>query len=351
MSMTELSLAVMVGVDTHADMHVAAVVDMAGRIRGTESFPTNARGYAKLLAWARGFGDVEQVGVEGTGSYGAGLARFLRESGCDVVEVDRPDRKDRRRRGKSDPIDAEAAARAVLAGTASGVPKTRDGDVEMIRVLRVARSSALKARTQAANQLQGLIHGAPDGLREQLRTLTTSRLVRTCAAFRVGTMLDPVDAYKHTLRSLARRYNQLAAEVAELDARINPLVEVAAPQLLARPGIGYDTAAQLLVTAGDNPQRIATDAAFARLCGAAPLPASSGRVTRHRLNRGGDRRANNALWRIAIVRMSHHQPTRDYVARRTAEGLSKREIIRCLKRYIAREIHHLLTEQPHPCAI
>jgi transposase len=345
-SMTAPAPPVTVGVDTHLDLHVAAVVDQTGRLLGTQGFAASTRGYVALVTWAERFGAVERVGVEGTGTYGAGLARFVRAYGLQVVEVNRPDRSTRRRRGKSDPIDAQAAARATLAGIAATIPKTREGQVEMIRVLRVARRGAMKARVAAAAQLYGVLYSAPEELRQPLLGLKTKALVGACAGLRPGPMTSPMAATKTTLQTLARRWRQLQAELDRLDRQLQDLVGTVAPTLVALPGVGVDTAGQLLVTAGDNPQRLRSEAAFAHLCGTAPIPASSGRTHRHRLNRGGDRRANNALWRIALVRMRCHPPTRAYVQRRTKQGLSKLDIMRCLKRYIARELYHHLTSPP-----
>jgi transposase len=329
---------------------VAAVVDQTGRLLGTQGFPASTRGYVALVTWAASFGPVARVGVEGTGTFGAGLARFARAYGLQVVEVARPDRSTRRQQGKSDPIDAEAAARATLAGVATVIPKTREGQVEMIRVLRVARRGAMKARVAAAEQLYGVVCSAPEELRQPLLGLTTKALVRACAALRPGPLTSTTAATKATLRTLARRWQQLQAELDQVDLQLQELVTSAAPALLVLPGVGVETAGQLLVTAGDNPQRLRSEAAFAHLCGAAPIPASSGRTDRHRLNRGGDRRANNALWRIALVRMRCHPPTRAYVERRTKQGLSKLDIMRCLKRYIAREIYQHLTSPPPTAA-
>jgi transposase len=340
---------VTVGVDTHLDQHVAAVVDQAGRLCGTQAFAASTRGYVALVTWAERLGSVERIGVEGTGTYGAGLARFARAYGLQVVEVNRPDRSLRRRQGKSDPIAAQAAARATLAGVAATTPKTREGQVEMIRVLRVARRGAMKARVAAAEQLYGVLYSAPEELRAPLLGLKTKALVGVCAAMRPGSLTSPTAATKAALRILARRWQQLQAELTQLDAQLQELVSAVAPTLVTLPGVGVDTAGQLLVTAGDNPQRLRGEAAFAHLCGAAPIPASSGRTDRHRLNRGGDRHANNALWRIALVRMRCHPPTRAYVQRRTNQGLSKLDIMRCLKRYIAREVYRHLTS-PQPAA-
>jgi transposase len=344
--MTASTAPVTVGVDTHLDLHVAAVLDHTGRLLGTQGFPASTRGYVALVTWAERFGPVERIGVEGTGTYGAGLTRFVRAYGLEAVEVNRPDRSLRRRRGKSDPIDAQAAARATQAGVAATAPKTREGQVEMIRVLRVARRGALKARVAAAEQLYGVLYSAPEELRQPLLGLKTKALVQACAAMRPGPLTTPTAATKAALRTLAHRWQKLQAELTQLDHQLQDLVAAAAPTLVALPGVGVDTAGQLLVTAGDNPQRLRSEAAFAHLCGTAPIPASSGRTHRHRLNRGGDRQANHALWRIALVRMHCHPPTRAYVERRTKQGLSKLDIMRCLKRYIAREIYHHLTDPP-----
>jgi transposase len=261
-----------------------------------------------------------------------------------VIEVDRPDRKTRRRQGKSDPIDAIAAARAVLAGTASGAPKTRTGPVEAIRALRVARRGAVKARTAAINQLHGLLASAPEQLRADLAALSATELVTRSAAFRIDVdrLLEPVMATKAALRAIARRVQALQEEITLADARLRPATATVAPRTAAIFGAGPDVAGQLLVTAGDNPARLRSEAALAHLAGISPLPASSGRTDRHRLNRGGDRAANAAIHRIVLCRMRHDDRTRAYVTRRTAQGLSKKEIMRCLKRYVVREVHTAL---------
>jgi transposase len=339
-------VAVILGVDTHLDFHVAVAVDHLGRRLGEASVPTTAKGYERLLSWAEAFGPLRCAGVEGTSSYGTGLARHLRINGIEVLEVERPKhrrRSSRRNLEKSDPSDAEAAARAVLAGEASGVPKSADGRVEMIRTLRAARRSAIKARTQAANQLQGLRVTAPEDLLKRLRNLSTKELISVAARFRLGD--DPRDvpsATKFALRSVARRYEALSSEIAELDAHLDRLVAQAAPELVSLAGIGTDNAATLLIVAGDNPQRLGSEASFASLCGVSPIEASSGKVVRHRLNRGGNREANRALYMICLARMRRDRRTQEYVARRTQEGKSKREIIRCLKRYLAREVYRVL---------
>ena len=335
---------VTVGVDTHKHTHVAAARDQLGSRLGTTQVAANRAGYAQLLAWAHSLGEPVAWGVEGTGSYGAGLARFLAAHGQRVLEVNRPDRAARRRHGKNDPIDADAAARAVQAGEATGTPKTQDGTVEMVRALRVARQSAIKARTQAINALKGLLVTAPAELREQLEGLSTARLIRAAGALDAGPLATPTAAAMLALCGLARRCQHLDAEISLLTGTLDRLTATGAPRLRALLGVGPDSAAALLIAAGDNPGRLHSEAAFAALCGTSPVEASSGKTRRHRLNRGGDRQANAALHRIVIVRLRWHQPTRDYAARRTTQGKTRKETIRCLKRYLAREIfaalHH-----------
>lgn len=346
------------GVDTHADTHTAAVIDPLGRHLGHECFETTVAGFKALLAWAGTFGTIAVAGVEGTGAYGAGLTRFLTAQGVEVVEVDRPDRKTRRNQGKSDPIDAYAAARSAASGRSSGTPKTRTGDVESIRVLRVARTGAVRARAKALTQLKALIVTAPDALRAQLDGLNRTRLVTTCARLRPRRepspstpprLVDPTAATKRSLASIARRIQTLNAEITDLDRDLEALITPLAPTLLALQGVGLDNAGQLLVTAGDNPNRIRSEAAFAHLCGTAPIPATTGKTTnRHRLNRGGDRAANAALYRIVLCRLRWDPPTRAYVDRRTKEGLSHKDIIRCLKRYTARQTFNAIQTDLNP---
>jgi transposase len=343
---------VTVGVDTHLDVHVAHAADQLGRRMDTLQVPTTPAGYQDLLAWARRLGQVDVWGVEGTGCYGAALARFLAANGQVVVEVNRPDRAARRRRGKSDPVDAQAAAKAVQAREVTVVPKAGDGRVEMIRSLRVARQTAMRARTQTINALKALLVTAPAELREQLRGLSTPRLVRAAAALEAGPISSPRAAAMLALRILAGRYQTLSAEIGSLTTELDRLTAGAAPKLVALFGVGSDSAGVLLVAAGDNPDRLHSEAAFSMLCGASPIQASSGKTTRHRLNRGGDRQANAALYRIVVVRLRWHQPTRAYMARRLTEGKSRKEIIRCLKRYVAREVFAALhqTDQDAPTA-
>jgi transposase len=327
------------GVDTHADVHVAAALDPVGGLLGVQEFPATPAGYAQLLDWLGGFGTVGLVGIEGTGSYGAGLARHMTAAGIRVVEVDRSDRQDRRRQGKSDPLDAISAARAALSGRARGAPKGRDGCVEAIRALMVAKRTARSGRTQTINQARALVLTGPDDLRVRFAQHTTAKLVTGLAVLRPRPGEVVGYATRVALRELGRRAEFLDDQLARLDELIVPLVAARAPGLLRLHGIGPDTAALLLISAGDHPGRLRSEAAWAHLCGVAPIPASSGKTKRHRLNPGGDRQANHALWRIVITRMSSHPPTRAYVARRSKEGLSKVEIIRCLKRYVARQVY------------
>ena len=333
------------GVDTHKDSHTAAALDESGRLLGVATFGACPSGYRRLLQWLTELGSVDRVGIEGTGSYGSGLTRFLLDAQVDVVEVQRPKRQLRRRRGKSDPVDAEAAARAALSREETGVPKAKNSNVEVLRMLRLQRASAIKARTQAANQLHAVVLTSPEPVRSVLRDLSLSQIICRARRFRrVGTG-DLEKATRGVLKGLARRWHQLDREVAELDRVVEELVRSTAPQLLALQGVGIDVASTLLVTAGDNPKRLANECSFAAMCGVSPVDASSGKQRRHRLNRGGNRDANRALWIIAMVRMRLDSKTRTYVDRRTAEGLSKREIIRCLKRYISREVFQVLRQQ------
>jgi transposase len=342
-TMTDKARRVTGGVDTHKDSHLAAALDELGRVLGTEEFATTSDGYRQLLRWLRAFGELVAVGVEGTGSWGAGLARFLTAEGVRVIEVTRPNRQHRRRHGKSDPADAIGAARAVLAGEASGTPKSQTGAVEAIRLLRVARRSAVKARTQAANQLHAVIDTAPTELRQRLGSVNTKQLVAVTARFHRCHPATPAEAAKLTLRVLARRWQTLDDEIAMLDAHLDELTAQAAPTLRAINGVGPQNAAALLAAAGDNPDRLRSSASFAALCGTSPIDASSGRQRRHRLNRGGDRHANCALYYIVMSRLRWHQPTKAYMARRIAQGRTNKEVVRCLKRYVAIEIHRAIS--------
>ena len=328
---------VIVGVDTHKHVHVAVAIDSWGTRLRDQAFVADSGGYQALITWAETHGRIEAFGIEGTGSYGASLARAVRRAGHRVVEVNRGDRRTRRAAGKSDTIDAEVAARSVLAGQSTAIPKTADGAVEMMRQLKITRDTAVKARTTAMNTLKQIVVHAPPELREALHD---HGLLTRCAGLRPGPLDTPTASAKHTLRALARRWIALSEEMALHDQHLARLTTETAPTLREGFGVGAHTAAELLIIFGDNPDRIRSEAAFAKLCGACPIPASSGMTTgRHRLNRGGHRHAHAALYRAVIVRMRFHQPTRTYVARRTADGRTKREIIRCLKRFLAREIY------------
>lgn len=335
------------GVDTHKGVHVAAVLDPVGRVLGTRSFTTSPAGYAWMSDWMRSFGRLGRVGVEGTGSYGAGLARHLVAVGIEVVEVNRPNRQMRRARGKNDTIDAEAAALSALNGQARVVPKSGDGLVESIRVLRIAFCSARSSRVQVGLQIRDLVLTAPDELRAAFEPLTTIERAERSARFRPGPVTDPLEATRTAMRSLARRYQSLTVDLDDLRGQLDALTLQANPALRAAKGIGVDVASILLIAAGDNPERLRSEAAFAAMCGASPIEASSGRTTRHRLNPGGNRQANHALWRIAMTRLASDPATKAYAARRRADATSTKEIIRCLKRYIAREVFGLLTQTRH----
>jgi len=334
------------GVDTHADTHVAAAVDDNGGLLGVESFPADRAGYENLLGWLVGFGEVTRVGMEGTGSWGVGLSRFLADQEVVVVEVDRPNRQTRRKVGKSDPTDAVSAARAALSGEASVTPKTRNGPIEQMRVLMVARRPARQQRIQTLNQLRHLVFTAPEPVRTRFKDRYKTGLVTEAANMRPNRGSDPV-AYTTNLmiRNLARRIQAFNAEMREIDRLLTDLLEQSAPKLFELYGVGTDTAASLLVAAGDNPDRLHSEGSWAHLCGVTPLPANSGKVTtRYRLNRGGDRQANAALYRIVLTRMSSDPQTGRYVTRRRDEGLNTAEIMRCLKRYVARQTYKHL---PH----
>jgi transposase len=343
MTIVEADSPITGGVDTHLDVHVVAALDAIGGVLGVESFAVSPAGYRQLHGWLSSFGSIERVGVEGTGAYGAGLARYLQRHGVAVIEVDRANRQARRAQGKSDPVDAIEAARAAQSGRARGVAKTRDGNVEAIRALLVARRSARDMRVKTLCQIRHLLFTGPDELRGRLQDLSTRMLPREAATLRPRAGADVVGyATKVSIQLLARRVLSLQEERARLDGLIEELVKQTAPGLLALYGVGVDGAATLLVAAGDNPERLRSEAAWAHLCGVSPIEASSGKVTRHRLNRGGNRQANAALWHIVMVRMVSDPRTRAYVVRRTKEGKSKLEIMRMLKRYVAREVYRHL---------
>jgi len=328
------------GVDPHADTIHAAVITVVGRVLGDAEFPTTADGYRDAITFLTSSGEVERIGVEGAAGYGAGITRALAAAGLAVVEVERPTRSARRRAGKSDPLDAYHAARSVLAHRTSPV---KDPAIDGLRALHLARNSAVKARTAASNQMKAILIMAPEPVRARFRDLSTDELVPAVLRCR-GHYADPTTANTLVaLKILAERHRDLRAQITTLTDRIDPLVTAANPALRAAFGVGPQVAAQLLVTAGLNPNRLTSEPSFAALCGVAPVPASSGKTRRYRLSRGGDRHANSAVHRIALVRMAHHQPTIDYVHRQTARGRSTKEILRMLKRAICREIYRHLT--------
>ena len=333
------------GFDCHTDTHTVVALDPLGQLLDTATFDTTSVGYRQALGWLKSHGTVITVGVESTGSYGAALTRYLTSEGVTVIEINQPHPHTRFRRGKSDSIDAEAAARKVLSGQATGPAKNTSGIVESIRQITVARDGAVKARSAALCQLGDLIVTAPAQLREQLKgPKTLEGKTSVCARLRPGhtNPTDPARAAKIALRSIARRIRTLTDEINELTTEIDELVTIAAPETLSQFGVGTCHAATLLVAAGENIDRFGSEASFAHLCATAPIPASSGRTSRHRLNYAGNRQANRALHMIVVVRLRYCPDTKAYMERRLAEGRTKKEIIRCLKRYVARQLFRTL---------
>jgi transposase len=337
------------GIDTHADTHHVAVIDGNGRRLGDVQVRADAAGYRAAVRFLSRWPGLVAVGIECTGSYGAGVARQVRRASFEIVEVNRPNRFDRRVKGKTDTGDAYAAAEAVLSGRATAAPKGGDGLVEALRVLRTTRSSALVARTATINQIKAMLISGPEELRARYRGMSNTKLTAALAASRPpATPVTAKEATAYGLRTLARRWLLLTEQVRDLTAQLGRLLRDHAPTLMNVFGAGPDTVAQLLITAGDNPDRLRSEAAFAAMTGTCPIPASSGKTNRHRLNRGGDRQANSALYHIAIVRMRYDQATGEYVARRTRQGRTKMEIIRCLKRYLVRELYPLICDVLQP---
>jgi transposase len=346
--MAKHRLKVIAGIDTHTETHHVAVISGTGEHLADKEFLADASGYRKIIEFLTTFGTVLAIGVEGTGTYGAELARVLTREGMQVLEVMRPNRQNRRLQGKSDPLDAYQAAEAALAGSRTSMPKARTGAVESLRVLRAERSTAMRARVAVMTQIKCILVSAPETLRARYRSMTNTAMITTLEKSRPsGALTDPANATALVLKRLARRYRMLDQELALIDAELDAVVTEHAPMLRDLRGVGTDTASQLLVTVGDNPERITTEAKFAALVGVAPIPASSGKTTRHRLSRSGDRQANKAIHHIALVRMSCDARTKTYVSKRRREGKTSKEIIRCLKRYIAREIYDQLLH-PHP---
>jgi transposase len=357
------------GVDTHKDFHVAAAKDSLGRDLGTEKFPATQAGYTALLAWLHTFGPLAVVGIEGTGCYGAGLSTYLLEQDVAVVEVNRPNRQKRRRTGKSDTKDAIAAAAAVQSGDATAAPRPRTGPVESVRVLKETRDHLVKARTAALNTLHALIVTAPPVLREPLTGMTTGVLIGHCAGFtppalpatgsrgtpraqateQLATALhDCQSTVRLVLGELARTIQFYDTRINELKICLETLVTRIAPRTSNLFGVGPGRTAQLLITVGDHPDRVHSEAAFAALTGTAPQDCSSGdNQGNHRLSRAGDRQANSVLYYVILTRLAHHQPSKDYLAQRLRPGtkMTKKHLIRCLKRYLAREIYpRLITD-------
>ena len=350
--MTKEYLKVIAGIDTHADTHHVGVITETGQHLADKEFPAAGVGYQGIIDFITGFGSVLAAGVEGTGSYGAELSRVLTRKGIRVVEVMRPNRQARRLRGKSDPLDAYQAAESVLSGRAGVTPKSRDGAVESLRVLRAERATAMRARVAVMAQVKTILTTAPETIRARYRSMTSPALMAALEKTRPsGAPSEPLTSTATVLKRLAVRYRHLHQELALIDAELDAVLTLHAPMLRHIQGVGTDVASQLLVTVGDNPDRVTTEAKFAALVGVAPIPASSGKTTRHRLSRAGDRQANKAIHRVVLVRMRYDNRTRAYVARRRQEGKGTKEIMRCLKRYVAREIYNqLLHPRPAPDA-
>ncbi|MFN4128220.1 MAG: IS110 family transposase [Paracoccaceae bacterium] len=343
---------VIIGVDTHKSNHIAVAINTQGTRLGGMTIPTTRQGYRDLEAWASELGSIRAFGIEGTGSYGAGLSRDLLAKGHMVVDVMRPNRQLRYLHGKSDSLDAESAARSVLNGQASSLAKTQTGSSEMIRHIKIARDSAVKAKSQAMITLKTLIINAPMNLRDTLDQIKgRTALVRHVAGLRPGQITSPTASAKAAMRAIARRWLALHEEIHAHEQALEHMAREKAPELMKSHGISTLTVAEMLILVGDNPERIRSEAALAKICGVCPIPASSGKTNRMRLNRSGNRQANAALYRVAIVRMRDHEPTKTYAAKRTAEGKTRRDIIRCVKRYIVREIfRHLCAPLPTPQA-
>lgn len=333
------------GVDTHLDNHVAVILNNLGQVIDTQEFKVDVTGYEKLYKWCHSFGELKQAGVEGTGTYGAGLCKFLLGKNIPVFEVNRPNRAIRRLKGKSDPTDAENAARSVLAKESTAIPKSHDGVVETLRYLIMERKSAVKSRTQAINQIRALLVTAPEHIRQSCYVPSTSQCIMACK--RLDSSIDSLltQVLVSTLKRLAERWEYLSDELKTINRELKSFTAKAAGKLLCQIGVGPYVAATLMVTAGDNPKRLTKESSFAALCGVSPLDASSGKKQRHRLNRGGARDANNALWTVTLIRMRSDPRTRKYVDKRVAQGKSLKEIQRCLKRYIVRELFPIIVTE------
>ncbi len=336
-----------VGVDTHLEEHVFAVVAApSGAVVAQRSLRASARGYSAALQFAEeAAGGARVWAIEGVGHYGAGLARYLAGRGETVLEISRTPRAERRLRGKDDSLDAARTARAALASETLALPRSGQRR-EALRLLLVARRSAVDVRREALGQLRGVIVTAPDQLREQLRGLPVGRLLERCSRLRRSSSASADElATRLVLRSLARRIEAATCEAAELERELLGHVRALAPRLLDEPGVGPIVAAQLIV-AWSHRDRLRSEAAFARLAGVAPVPASSGQTVRHRLSRGGDRQLNRALHTVVLHRRQHDPATQAYIERRVAAGKSRRDATRLLKRYLARHLYRLLQQEP-----
>ena len=340
------------GVDTHMDTHTLAILSRQGQVISTATFPTNRQGYINLINHLKEAGEVPIVGVEGTNSYGAGLTRALRGAGYEVKEVLRPTRQVRRLHGKSDPLDAVEAARSLLSNHGISEAKDSSTPAESLRCLLLSRVQLVRMATNMINTITALLVTAPEEVRAKYRNLSPKKLAEHLAASRPKQ--EPLDtpeiAVMHALRHLAKVRLDVQERALQLEMQMHEILQQHYPQILNIYGVGTIVATQLVVTIGGNPERVRNEAAFASLCGVAPIPASSGRTTRHRLNRGGDRRGNAALHRIALNRLYRDPRTKDYAERRKQEGKSKREIMRCLKRAIAREVFRVLTNKNQEAA-
>lgn len=341
---TQTITTVTIGVDTHSLVHHAAALDSLGQVLGDRKFSTDLAGYQELLDWAAGFGIINAFGVECTGSYGAGLTRHLLAAGVDVVEVNRGHALTRSRSGKNDAIDAEEAARKVLSGECSSPAKDTTGSIEAIRNLHLVRDSAIKSRTAALVQLRDILVTAPGTLRQRLDAKTLQAKATQARSLRpdLDRLNQPEQAAKYALRELGRRVEDLTAQINAADKHLHRLLHAVAPTVMALPQVGPVSAAQLLITAGENIERFPSEAAFARLCGVAPVPVSSGKSHRMRLHRGGNRQANRVIYLITVGRLKIDPKSQAYRDRKISQGHSKSDVIRSLKRYVARELYYAL---------
>jgi transposase len=341
--MAQKDRVVIMGADTHKRFHTVAVISETGEELDSKSFDADASGYRKALRWARRLGRVSRAGVEATGSYGAGLSAYLKAEGVETLDVYAPDKRRRRLIGKDNEKDAFQAAQAALSRTRCATAKDRGGEAEALRLMESAYGQLVKQRTAAINALKAALVVLPDRMRARLEGLSTAALVRTCAAFRAAKDLKGLEnGAKTALRSLARTVSALDKEIAVLDKEIGNYARALLPNTLALYGVGRHGAVKFLNAAGKNIGRIKGEASFSMLCGASPVPASTGDACRYRLNRGGDRQANSALYVMALNRIRACERTQAFIAKKMGEGKSKRDAVRALKRYLAREVYAAL---------